>query len=86
MSAVPLKTCADCERLYSQYEAGTREYLRTVEVLHRRGPQFPPSLYDEVRLAAENARLRAEAARISMDLHVATHLQSEGDAQAAAAG
>ena len=64
----------ECLGLYSLYEAATREYLRTVEVLHSRGPQFPPKLYDDVKLAAENARIRSEAARIAKELHVATHL------------
>ena len=70
--------CGERDRLSCLYQALTSEYLRTVTVLQERRGVMPKEDYIEIKLAAEQARLRSEQARIDLEQHCRQHGCSDG--------
>jgi hypothetical protein len=65
--------CADKERLLHAYQIAASDYSRAVLVLSERAGVMSKEDYDRIREYSEHARIEAEAARRSMDRHMAEH-------------
>ena len=65
--------CAECTRLFEEYERLDRIYASAhMAMIH--ASVGPAPNYNEMRVAANNAQLDSEAARLELDQHRRSHL------------
>ena len=64
--------CIEKPRLMAEYENSTARFLEAVQELHRKMGTSPREVYERLDRAANEARLRSEYARLSLEEHIAT--------------
>jgi len=64
--------CREKPRLMAEYENSTARFLEAVQELHRKMGTSPKEVYERLDRAANEARLRSEYARLSLEEHIAT--------------
>jgi len=65
--------CRVKARLMAEYENSTAKFLEAVQELHRKMGTSPKELYERLDRAANEARLKSEHARLSLEEHIAAH-------------
>jgi hypothetical protein len=65
--------CREKARLMAEYENSTAKFLEAVQELHRKMGTSPKELYERLDRAANEARLKSEHARLSLEEHIAAH-------------
>jgi hypothetical protein len=65
--------CREEPRLMAEYEDSTAKYLAAVQELHRKMETSPKEMYERLDRAANEARLKSEHARLSLEEHIAAH-------------
>jgi hypothetical protein len=65
--------CREKAQLMAEYEHSTAKFLEAVRELHRKMGTSPKELYERLDRAANEARLKSEHARLSLEEHIAAH-------------
>jgi hypothetical protein len=65
--------CKEKARLMAEYENSTAKFLEAVQELHRRMGTSPKEVYERLDRAANEARLKSEHARLSLEDHISAH-------------
>jgi hypothetical protein len=65
--------CEEKARLMAEYENSTAKFLDAVQELHRKMETSPKEVYERLDRAANEARLKSEHARLSLEDHIAAH-------------
>jgi hypothetical protein len=65
--------CDEKARLMAEYENSTAKFLEAVQELHRKMGTSPKEAYERLDRAANEARLKSEQARLSLEGHIAAH-------------
>ena len=65
--------CREKPRLMAEYENSTAKFLEAVQELQRKMGTSPKEMYERLDRAANEARLKSERARLSLEEHIAVH-------------
>jgi hypothetical protein len=65
--------CDEKVSLMKTYESATARFSEAVTELHRKMGTVSKSEYERLSQAADEARLKSEAARLAVERHVAEH-------------
>jgi len=65
--------CEEKARLMAEYENSTAKFLEAVQELHRKMGTSAKEVYERLDRAANEARLKSEHARLSLEEHIAAH-------------
>jgi DNA-binding Lrp family transcriptional regulator len=65
--------CTEKARLMAEYENSTAKFLEAVQELQRKMGTSPKEVYERLDRAANEARLKSEHARLSLEEHIAAH-------------
>ncbi len=65
--------CEEKARLMAEYENSTAKFLKAVQELQRKMGTSPKEVYERLDRAANEARLKSEHARLSLEEHIAAH-------------
>ena len=69
----PVRRCEERARLLEEYATAVDEFSRTLNILSSRMGVLPKSKYQEIRLFADNCRVRSEVARLALERHINEH-------------
>jgi hypothetical protein len=65
--------CEEKGRLLVEYQSATRKFSDAVTTLQERMGTSPKEEYHRLQRATDEARVRSEQARISLEQHIAVH-------------
>jgi hypothetical protein len=65
--------CSECDRLTAEYQRLQQEYAAAVNLLNASGAASEVRVYVKLRAAADEARIKAEIARLELQKHKGIH-------------
>ena len=65
--------CEDKQRLVTEYRTATKKFADSVADLQRKMGTSPKAEYERLSRTADDARVKSEQARLSVEQHIAAH-------------
>lgn len=71
--AIAREKCSKKTQLLADYQSATARFSLAVTDLNEKMGVSPKSEYDRLRMAADDARMKSEEARLALERHTAEH-------------